>query len=232
MTDAQEFPVPLTVVTPEGPARGGVVVVQEAFGVTEHIVDVCRRLADAGWVAVAPHLFHRLGDPVLSYDDFDAVRPVIGRLVAAEIDEDVDAAFAELTAAGIAPRSSAVVGFCMGGTVAFHTAVRRPLGAAATFYGGGVAQGRFGYPSMLAAAGELQTPWLGLFGDLDHGIPTADVEALRAATDQASPETTVVRYPDAQHGFHCDDRPAVFDPAAARDGWNRTLDWFAGHIAQ
>ncbi|MFD7007442.1 dienelactone hydrolase family protein [Rhodococcus jostii] len=221
---------PLTSITPEGPVRGGVVVIQEAFGVTGHIVDVCRRFADAGYHAVAPHLFHRSGDPVLEYDDMTSAMSLIGELTAAHIDEDVDGAVAALSAASIDPRNTAIVGFCMGGTVAFHTAVRLELGAAVSFYGGGVAKGRFGYPSQLDVAGQLRTPWLGLFGDRDKGIPTEDVEELRDAVAHAPVDTEIVRYAEAEHGFHCDDRPAVFNEAAARDGWARTLQWFGAHV--
>ena len=221
---------PLTSITPEGPVRGGVVVIQEAFGVTGHIVDVCRRFAAAGYHAVAPHLFHRSGDPVLDYDDLQAAMPLMGELTAANIDEDVDGAVAALSAASIGLRNTAIVGFCMGGTVAFHTATRLDLGAAVSFYGGGVAKGRFGYPSQLDVAGQLGTPWLGLFGDRDKGIPTDEVEELRAAVAHAPVDTDIVRYAEAEHGFHCDDRPAVFNEAAARDGWARTLQWFGTHV--
>ncbi|MDV6242726.1 dienelactone hydrolase family protein [Rhodococcus opacus] len=221
---------PLTSITPEGPVRGGVVVIQEAFGVTGHIVDVCRRFAAAGYHAVAPHLFHRSGDPVLEYDDMKSAMSLIGELTAAHIDEDVDGAVATLSAASIDPRNPAIVGFCMGGTVAFHTATRLDLGAAVSFYGGGVANGRFGYPSQLDVAGQLSTPWLGLFGDRDKGIPTEEVEELRAAVAHAPVDTDIVRYADAEHGFHCDDRPAVYNEEAARDGWARTLQWFGTHV--
>lgn len=221
---------PLTSSTPEGPVRGGVVVIQEAFGVTGHIVDVCRRFAAAGYHAVAPHLFHRSGDPVLEYDDMKSAMSLIGELTAAHIDEDVDGAVAALSAASIDPRNTAIVGFCMGGTVAFHTATRLDLGAAVSFYGGGVANGRFGYPSQLDVAGQLSTPWLGLFGDRDKGIPTEEVEELRAAVAHAPVDTDIVRYADAEHGFHCDDRPAVYNEEAARDGWARTLQWFGTHV--
>ena len=221
---------PLTVIAPEGPARGGVVVIQEAFGVTDHIVDVCRRFASAGYHAVAPHLFHRSGDPVLAYDDLTSAMSLIGGLTAEHIDEDVDGAVAALSAVSIEPRNIAIVGFCMGGTVAFHTATRLDLGAAVSFYGGGIAKGRFGYPSQLDAAGRLCTPWLGLFGDRDKGIPAEEVEELRTAVAHAPVDAEIIRYPDAEHGFHCDDRPAVYDEAAARDGWARTLQWFGTHV--
>ncbi|MEV0947037.1 dienelactone hydrolase family protein [Rhodococcus sp. NPDC049939] len=223
---------PLTSITPDGPVRGGVIVIQEAFGVTEHIVDVCRRFAAAGYHAVAPHLFHRSGDPVVAYDDLETAMPLMGKLEATAIDEDVDAAAEALSAVSIGPLDTAIVGFCMGGTVAFHTAVRRELGAAATFYGGGIAEGRFGYPAMLDAAADLKTPWLGLFGDRDKGIPVEQVEELRKASAKAAVATEIVRYPDADHGFNCDDRPAVFNPGAAAGAWSQTLEWFGARLGQ
>ena len=87
----------------------------------------------------------------------------------------------------------------------FYAATLRASGAAVTFYGGGVAEGRFGLPSLLDQAPNLQTPWLGLFGDLDQGIPVADVEKLREATDTVKVPTEIVRYTDADHGFNCND---------------------------
>lgn len=222
---------PLTTVEPEGTPRGGVVVVQEAFGITGYIEDVCKRFAAAGYVAIAPHLFHRTGDPVLGYTDMDAVWPHLGELTAGTIDSDVDAALSALADAGFEPTQCAIVGFCMGGSVTTQTAARRALGGAVAFYGGGVAQGRFGYPAQLAVASDLSTPWLGLFGDLDESIPIEDVEALRAATEAADVPTDVVRYPGAQHGFHCDGRPQVYDADSATDAWRRCLEWLEDHVA-
>jgi carboxymethylenebutenolidase len=120
----------------------------------------------------------------------------------------------------------------MGGSVTFYAATLRALGAAVTFYGGGVSEGRFGLPSLLDQASNLQTPWLGLFGDLDKGIPVADVEKLRAATAAVEVPTEIVRYADADHGFNCNDRPAVFNPMAAADAWSHTLDWFERYLTK
>lgn len=206
--------------------------VQEAFGVTDHIVDIARRLADAGWVAVVPHLFHRQDTQVHEYTDVDSAMASIGALVASEVDSDIDAAFGELARRGFEPTQSAIVGFCMGGSVAFHTAVRRQVGAAATFYGGGVTKARFGYPTMLAVAEALQTPWHGFFGDLDKGIPVEEVEQLRAAVSTAPVEAEITRYAKGEHGFNCNDRPAVYNPEAAADAWAKTLEWFATHVAR
>jgi len=213
-----------------GQARGGVVVIQEAFGITTHIGDVCDRFARSGWTAIAPALFHRQGSPVFAYDDLGSVMPVMQTLTAAGITTDLRASFAHLGGSGFAPERCAVVGFCMGGTVACYAATLGPIGAAVTFYGGGITEGRFGLPPLVELAGHLQAPWLGLYGDGDTGIPVEQVEALRSAAAPASVDTEIVRYPHAQHGFHCADRPAVFDAGAARDAWQRTLDWFDAHI--
>lgn len=118
----------------------------------------------------------------------------------------------------------------MGGTVSLVAGARSELGAAVTFYGGGVREGRFGEPALVDLAPTLRSPWLGLYGDADTGIPTEEVEELRAAAARASVETEVVRYPDAGHGFHCDARDA-YDAPAARDAWSRTLEWLGRHLS-
>jgi carboxymethylenebutenolidase len=224
-------PMPAYEARPDGVAKGGVVVVQEAFGVNSHIEDVARRFAAAGWDAVAPAFFHRQGSPVLDYDDLATVMPLLGQTTPAGLAMDLAAAVDHLAAAGHAAGNVAVVGFCMGGTVTFYAAALRPLGAAVTFYGGGVGQGRFGLDSMVDLAPQLQTPWLGHFGDRDRSIPVAEVEALRAAIRPAGVPTAIHRYADADHGFHCDARPAVFHPAAAGLAWERTLGWLDRHAA-
>jgi carboxymethylenebutenolidase len=220
---------PLSIRHPGETAIGGVVVVQEAFGVTDHIEDMCQRFADVGWLAVAPHIFHRTGDPVLDHTDFEAVRPHMAALTAEGIAADVDGALDYIEGAGFSPDAAGIVGFCMGGSVALATAARRQLGAAVTFYGGGVTTGRFGFRPLVELAPELRSPWLGLFGDRDQSIPVQDVEALRAAAASAPVPTEVVRYPDAGHGFHRDGA-AAYHAESAADAWRRTLDWFARYL--
>lgn len=220
---------PLSVHEPAGPAKGGVVVVQEVFGVTPHIEDICRRLAAQGWLAVAPHLFHRSGDPTFAYDDFAGARPVAGALTSDGILDDLDAAFARIDAAAIGPEATGIVGFCMGGTVAFAAATERSIGAAVTFYGGGITSGRFGFSSMLEMAEHLEAPWLGLYGDEDRGIPVEEVEELRKAVASAPYPTEVVRYPGAGHAFNRDGGPSHHAPSAT-DAWARTLAWFDRHL--
>ncbi len=214
---------------PDGTARGGVLVVQEAFGLTGYIRSVADRLAEAGWYAVAPALFHRTDADVLPYD-FSQVRPHMGALTHDGITADVDAALEHLATAGFGPERTGVVGFCMGGSITFFTDALRPVGAAVTYYGGGVAAGRFGFPPQPELAPELHGAWLGLYGDLDGSIPAEEVEALRAAAATSAVPTEVVRYADAGHGFHCYERPEVYVETDATDAWARTLAWFDEHL--
>jgi carboxymethylenebutenolidase len=215
---------------PDGGSATAVVVVQEAFGVNEHIEDVCRRAADAGHHAVAPHIFHRAGGGTAPYGDFSKVLPLFEGLTDDGILMDVDAAVAHLDTAGIAAPSTGIVGFCMGGRVTFLVAAERALGAAVGFYGGGIVTGRFPqFPTLVDRAPRLRTPWLGLFGDDDESIPVDDVETLRGALAGAPVPTEIVRYAGAAHGFHCDVRDS-YDADAAADGWARTLAWFDRHL--
>jgi carboxymethylenebutenolidase len=220
---------PLSIHHPQGPPIGGVIVIQEAFGVTDHIEDVCQRLADVGWLAVAPHLYHRTGDPVLPYDDFGAVMPHAAELKADGIMADVDSALAFLSDAGFASEAVGIVGFCMGGTIAAMAGVERQLGAAVTFYGGGILEGRFGFPPLVEAIRGLRCPWLGLFGAEDPGIPVDQVDQLQAAADDAEWPTEVVVYEGAGHAFHRDGSPQYHEPSA-EDAWRLTLDWFADNL--
>lgn len=221
---------PLSIEEPAGEPRGGIVLLQEAFGVNDHILDVGRRIADVGYVAVIPHLFHRTGDPILSYDDHDAARYQMDALSAEGILADIDTAIEQLANFGIGAERTGVVGFCLGGTIALVSAARRAVGAAVTFYGGGVDEGRCGFPPLVEEAQSLRAPWLGLFGDQDHSIPIEAVERLRTAAEQSGEATQVVRYPHAGHGFHCDAR-SHYEPGSAADAWRRTLDWFDRHLA-
>ena len=217
---------------PDGPVRGAVLVVQEAFGVNAHIRDVTERFATAGYHALAPAYFHRAGGgAVEDYTDVAAIFPLFDGLTDAGILADTDAALAHLRATGFADDRIGIVGFCFGGRVTFLVALERALGAGVGFYGGGIAsKGALPFPMLLDRTPELRTPWLGLFGDLDASIPVDDVERLRTALADAPVAADVVRYPDARHGFHCDAR-ADHDEAAARDAWTRTLAWLGDHLA-
>jgi carboxymethylenebutenolidase len=211
-------------------APRAVIVLQEAFGVNDHIRSVADRFADEGYLAVAPQLFHRDGSPEIPYDDFSSAMPFMGNLTKQGIINDLNATTDFLATLGFRAPNIAAVGYCMGGTVSFFAATLGTIGAAASFYGGGVATGRFGFAPLIDLAADLTCPWLGLYGDLDQSIPVDQVEALREATRRSSVPSEIVRYAEAQHGFHCDARPAAFNEAAARDAHARTLAFFAEHL--
>lgn len=226
-------PVPAHAVRPDGEPRGGVVVFMEAFGLNEHIRDVTRRFAREGYAAVAPDLYHRAdaADRTVAYDDIEQAISFMSSVDDKGILQDTDAALGYLRdELGLADTGIGIVGFCMGGRATFLVAANRALGAAVGFYGAGIGQSRRpGREPLISAAPDLQTPWLGLFGDQDPAIPVEEVREIEAALDQAPVETDVELYAGAGHGFHCDDRDA-YHPQAAADGWRRTLDWFARHL--
>jgi carboxymethylenebutenolidase len=221
--------MPVYEAKPDEPVEAAVIVIQEAFGVNEHIEDVTRRFADAGYHAVAPHIFHRAGGGTAPYDDFSKVMPLFKGLTDEGTLDDVDATLAALRERGFDDSHIGIVGFCWGGRVTFLVALRRAIGAAAGFYGGGIVTGRFPqFPPLIDEAATLATPWLGLFGDLDESIPVDDVEQLRKALTDATVDTDIVRYPNAGHGFHCDQRDG-YVPDAASDASERAVAWFAAH---
>jgi len=226
-------PMNLYEATPDGDATQAVVVIQEAFGVNRHIQSVVRRLADGGYHAVAPALFHRAGGGFIDdYDniDFNEVIALYEGVTDAAVLGDVDAALAVLHDAGFTDDRIGTVGFCFGGRVTFLIAARRSLGAAVGFYGGGIAsKGVLPFEALIDEVPTLRTPWLGLFGDQDASIPVEDVERLRDALGAAPVPTEALRYPDAGHGFHCDVR-ADYHEDSAKDGWARTLAWFDAHL--
>ena len=230
----------ITVDTPDGPMavyeavpddpRAALVVIQEAFGVNSHIEEVTRRFAEEGYHAVAPHMFHRTGSPVIPYGDFTPVIEHMGALRDELILADVDASLAHLAQAGWEAGRTGIVGFCFGGRVTFLVALNRAIGAGVGFYGGGIVSTRFPqFPALSGDVKGLQTPWLGLFGDQDQSIPVTDVDTLRVQLEDASVDTDVVLYEDAGHGFFCDQRDS-FHREAAADGWSRAQAWFDKHL--
>jgi carboxymethylenebutenolidase len=230
--ETADGPMRLYEAKPAGDARGAIIVVQEAFGVNPHIEDVTRRAAGAGYHAVAPDLFHRSGPgAVVEYGEFEKVMEFFQELGRdAAILTDIDAALTHLRSSGFADGSIGVVGFCFGGRVSFLVALRYALGASVGFYGGGIVTGRFPqFPALVNEVESLQTPWLGLFGDQDASIPVDDVERLRAALGSVKVDAEIVRYADAGHGFHCDQRPD-YRADDAVDAWRRALDWFSAHL--
>jgi carboxymethylenebutenolidase len=166
---------------------------------------------------------------VLGSDDIPAVVPHMQSLDEAALRTDLTAALDWLAQRGIPRSATGTVGFCMGGTVALWAATALEIGAAVSYYGGGVSTGRFGLPPLVDLAPSLRCGWMGHYGGRDEGIPVTEAEALGAAAATAGVPTEMHLYPEAGHGFNCDDRDA-FDPAASAEAWQRTLAWFDAHL--
>ena len=214
------------------PAQGGpfpvVLVVQEIFGVHEHIKDVCRRFAKEGYCAVAPELYARQGDVSKLTDYKEIFAQVVSKVPDAQVMADLDAAVAWAAKAGIGdPARVGVTGFCWGGRIVWLYAAHSPtLKAAVAWYGRLVGQATELQPRYpIDLVGELGAPVLGLYGGADQGIPLADVEKMRAALATAKQPSEIVVFPEAPHGFHADYRPS-YRAADAKDGWARCLAWF------
>ena len=216
------------------PAGGGsspvVLVVQEIFGVHEYIKDVCRRLGHAGYLAIAPDLYVRQGDPSKMADWNEIRTKVVSKVSDAQVMSDLDAAvrFAE-TEGGDAGRLG-ITGFCWGGRIVWlYAAHSARLKAGVAWYGKLNSPRDELHPKMpVDIAGELRCPVLGLYGAKDESIPMADIDAMREAAKTSGSEIHV--YADAGHGFHADYRPQ-YHKASAEDGWERMKGWFARHGA-
>ncbi|WP_269531076.1 dienelactone hydrolase family protein [Chitinimonas sp. BJYL2] len=209
-----------------------VLVVQEIFGVHEHIRDVCRRFAKAGYFAVAPEMYARQGD-VSQLKTIDDIRKIVEQVPDKQVMSDLDKTVAWAKTTGKADVSRlAVTGFCWGGRITWLYAAHNPaLKAGVAWYGRLV--GKAGemtpkHPVDLAA--ELKAPVLGLYGSADTGIPNETVDQMRAAIKAAGKPSDIVLYPDMPHGFHADYRPS-YRKEAAEDGWKRLLAWFKQHGA-
>jgi carboxymethylenebutenolidase len=214
------------------PAAAGpfpvVLVVQEIFGVHEHIKDVCRRLAKAGYFAVAPELYARQGDVSRLKDVQEILSTVVSKVPDAQVMSDLDAAVAWAGRTGQADTSRlAITGFCWGGRITWLYCAHNPkVNAGAAWYGRLVGQPSEvmpAYPADIAAA--LAVPVLGLYGGADQGIPLDTVETMRTGLAAGRSGSEIVVYPDAPHGFHADYRPS-YRKEAAEDAWRRMLDWF------
>ncbi|MBL6079942.1 dienelactone hydrolase family protein [Belnapia sp. T18] len=221
---------------PAAPGRYPVVlVIEEIFGVHEHIKDLCRRLAKAGYLAVAPELYARIGDLSTMTDVGAIIRDVISKAPDAQMLADLDSAAAWASTTGIEgslgdPAPLGVTGFCRGGRNTWLYAAHNPAVKAAVAWYGPVGGATTPIQPRTAAdvAAELKAPLLGLYGGADTGIPVADVEAA-AAKARAAGKTVELRvYPEAPHGFNADYRPSYREDVA-KDGWARMLAWFKAH---
>ena len=213
-----------------GPSPG-LVVLMEAYGITAHIRGVCARLARAGFAAVAPDIFH--GD-VISYTDMDKVLPKIRSLdddtVMAEIGTTLDWLAARQ---GVPQARLGIIGFCMGGRLAFLANCRHPdrLKVAVSFYGGGIAPegaDRFGRTPPIGAAAQMQAPLFLGYGADDQGIPPGEHARIAQILSAAKKRFTLALYPGAGHGFLCEER-ASFAPAVAEHAWQESIAFLQAH---
>lgn len=205
-----------------------VLVVEEIFGVHEHIRDVCRRLAKLGYLAIAPELFARQGDVSKMADPQEIVSTVVSKVPDAQVMADLDATVAWVEKSGTGnPAKLGITGFCWGGRIVWlYAAHGTRLKAGVAWYGRLVGATDDLHPkNAIDVAGALRAPVLGLYGGADSGIPVESVEQMRAALKKAGNPSEIVLYPDAPHGFHADYRPS-YRPEAAKDGWRRLQDWF------
>ncbi|HEX8962598.1 MAG TPA: dienelactone hydrolase family protein [Rhodocyclaceae bacterium] len=203
-----------------------ILVVHEIFGVHEYIKDICRRLAKAGYMAIAPELYARYGDPSRLKDVQDALA-LAAKASDAQVTSDLDACVAWAKANGGQVDHLGITGFCRGGRTVWLYAAHQPLlKAAVAWYGQLDGAPNANMPRWpLDVAGELKAPVLGLYGGKDQGIPLSDVDAMRAELAKAGSKSEIHVYPDAGHAFHADYRPS-YRKDAAEDGWRRMLAWF------
>ncbi len=221
---------------PEGDARlPGILVFMEIFGINQHIRAVTERIAEAGYVALAPDYFHRTGPGIqLGYDDDGMAEGMkhLGQLEADSMIADARDAIAFLRATdGVKGESIGAMGFCIGGHMTYLTACETDIKAAAAYYGGGIAapSGPGGGPSTLSRSDKIKGKLICYFGGKDTMIPQDQVSAVREALDKNGGGHEVIVYPEADHGFNCDLRESYHE-ASAEDAWSRTLALFSANL--
>ena len=217
------------------PSRGGpfatVLVVQEIFGVHEHIKDVCRRLAKLGYLAVAPELYARQGD-VSKLSDINEIRTkVVSKVSDAQVMADLDATAGWAKDSGFGNiRKLGITGFCWGGRIVWlYAAHSTQLKAGVAWYGRLIGEHSKMQPQHpIDLVGSLKAPVLGLYGGADEGIPLETIEQMKQALNAAGNSSEIIVYPDTPHGFHADYRPS-YRREQAQDGWKRLQAWFRQH---
>jgi carboxymethylenebutenolidase len=212
----------------KGDAFPVVLVVQEIFGVHEHIKDLCRRLAKLGYLAIAPELYARQGDVSKIIDIKEVISKVVSKVPDPQVLSDLDAtiAWAEKSGRGN-PSKLAITGFCWGGRIVWLYAAHNPqLKAGVAWYGRLVGAKDELHPQQpIDVAPSLKAPVLGLYGGADTGIPLDSIEQMRKALKAANQPSEIVVYADTPHGFNADYRPS-YRKDQAQDAWKRMLDWF------
>lgn len=237
---ADGFDLPAHVVRPQGDGPFPVViVVSEIFGVHEYIRDICRRLAQAGYVAIAPAFFVREADPA-PLSDMQAIMQIVAKAGYEQVMGDISATLDWLKTQAYADTNRiGITGFCWGGKVVWQAAARfDTLKAGVAWYGrlspaatATEAQIVAGRPWPIDLAQDLKSPVLGLYGSEDGGIPNETVHAMNTALKAAGQtDSTIILYEGAPHGFHADYR-ASYRQADAKDGWDRLLKHFSSHLS-
>jgi carboxymethylenebutenolidase len=210
-----------------------VIVLQEAFGVNPHVKRVCRRVASLGYAAFAPELFHRAGAGLeFGYDEFPRIKPILGAMTNARILDDLKAAHAHVVQRpDVDPTRVAAWGFCMGGWASVLAACELPLAAALSFYGGGLVHPRpgIGFTPLIDRLETVRCPLLLVFGGKDAGIPAEDIAAMDSRLTSLGKVHEVVVYPEAGHGFFCEDR-AAYHPLSAEAAWSQSTAWLAARL--
>jgi carboxymethylenebutenolidase len=214
------------------PDKGGpfptVLVVQEIFGVHEHIKDVCRRLAKLGYLAIAPELYARQGDVSKIKEITDIISKVVSKVPDDQVMADLDAAVAWAKKSGKGDTAKlGITGFCWGGRIVWlYAAHNKDLKAGAAWYGRLVGDTDKLHPkNPIDLVASLRAPVLGLYGEADAGIPVKTVEQMKKALKDEKKDAEIILYPDTPHGFHADYRPS-YRKDKAEDGWKRMLAWF------
>ncbi|WP_373974132.1 dienelactone hydrolase family protein [Chitinibacter sp. SCUT-21] len=204
-----------------------VIVIQEIFGVHEHIQDLCRRLAKAGYLAIAPELFFRQGDPRSYAEVNDLIKELVSKIPDAQVMSDLDATAAWAANNGGDAQRLAVTGFCWGGRITWlYAAHNANLKAGVAWYGRLMGQTSELTPKHpIDVAKQLKAPVLGLYAGQDKGISLESVEKMKAALRLQQQPYGMSVYEEATHGFNADYRSS-YHAAAAQDGWRSMLRWF------
>jgi carboxymethylenebutenolidase len=237
--DVNGFKMPAYRSAPKGKTNLPVVlVISEIFGVHEYIADVTRRFAKAGYLAIAPELFVRQGDPSSYGEMSKLIAEVISKVPDAQVMADLDATVKWAGKNGGNADRAAITGFCWGGRITWLYAAHNPkLKAGVAWYGRVEGQTNANNPKHpVDLAVQLKAPVLGLYGGDDAGIPVTSVNNMKEVLalsanrgNKAAQASEFVLYPDAPHAFHADYRPS-YRAAPATDGWNRALAWFKQHV--
>lgn len=211
-----------------------ILVVQEIFGVHEHIKDVCRRFAKLGYMAIAPELYARQGDPSGYTDNAKLFADIVNKVPDAQVMSDLDACVKWASTNGGNATRLGITGFCWGGRITWLYDAHNPnVKAGVAWYGRLVGDKDPLRPlHPVDIVDKLHAPVLGLYGAADAGIPVSTVDTMKAALEKgpaAARASTFVVYPDTPHAFHADYRPS-YREKEARDGWNRTVEWFKKYV--